>query len=126
MDEKQAVIVKRVLKKLSALRATLSDEERAILDTLINVEVDVEAHAMIDKANIDAAQTAAQTAVQTAAMDVSAHAMIDKANIDAAQTAAQTAAMDVSAHAMIGRVVTNKVIFKVVFDDKNEVYKLID
>ena len=61
MDEKQATIVKRVLKKLSALRATLSDEERAVLDGMIiaNKGGDVSAHAMIDKANIDAAQTGA-------------------------------------------------------------------
>ena len=35
MDEKQARIVERLLKKLSALRATLSDDERMVLDHLI-------------------------------------------------------------------------------------------
>ena len=45
--EKQAS--KRLFKKLSALRATLSNEERAILDNLIVVE-EVTAHKMTGKA----------------------------------------------------------------------------
>ena len=42
MDEK--VIAKALFKKLSALRATLSDDEQALLDRMVEGEFDVEAH----------------------------------------------------------------------------------
>jgi hypothetical protein len=48
MDIKQDQAIKRLLKKLSALRATLSNEERRILDGLVTSStVEVEAHSMM-------------------------------------------------------------------------------
>jgi len=47
MDDKQIRIVERLLKKLSALRATLSNDERGVLDHLIVGESgEVQAHAL--------------------------------------------------------------------------------
>ncbi len=48
MDEK--VIAKALFKKLSALRATLSDEEQALLDRMVEGEFDVEAHLRVQPA----------------------------------------------------------------------------
>ena len=45
MDEK--VVAKGLFKKLSALRATLSDEEQALLDRMVEGEYEVEAHRRI-------------------------------------------------------------------------------
>ncbi len=45
MDTKKTQTLKRLLKKLSALRATLSDDEQAVLDQIIfSQSADVEAH----------------------------------------------------------------------------------
>jgi hypothetical protein len=46
MDEKQAKTLKRVIKKLNALRTTLTKPESAILDALIVREPEVSGHAM--------------------------------------------------------------------------------
>ena len=46
MNADSIVVMQGLLKKLSAVRMTLSDEERALLDQLIEgSQVDVEAHA---------------------------------------------------------------------------------
>lgn len=50
MDEKQAKTLKRVVRKLSALRGTLTRPEAAILDALIVREPEVTGHAMIASA----------------------------------------------------------------------------
>ena len=56
----------RLFKKLSALRATLSNEERDILDNLIVVE-EVSAHKMTAKAVSKATSKAAAKATEVAA-----------------------------------------------------------
>jgi len=48
MDEK--AVAKGLFKKLSALRATLSDDEQALLDKMLEGEYDVEAHLRIQPA----------------------------------------------------------------------------
>ena len=47
MNEKQAKTVKRVIKKLNAMRTTLTKPERAVLDALIVREPEVKGHTMI-------------------------------------------------------------------------------
>ena len=47
MDEKQVKTLKRVVKKLNALRSTLNKPERAVLDALIVHEAEVTGHAMV-------------------------------------------------------------------------------
>ena len=50
MDEKQVATTNRVLKKLSAMRATLSDSELNVLDQIvIGATTDVAAHKMADR-----------------------------------------------------------------------------
>ncbi|HEX9838578.1 MAG TPA: hypothetical protein VGA72_04495 [Anaerolineales bacterium] len=88
--EKQAS--KRLFKKLSALRATLSNEERKILDELIVTEV--AAHRM----NVKAADRAISRA-STKASEVAAHKMTTKA-ADRAVSRASTKASEVAAHKM--------------------------
>lgn len=58
MKTTQRQVSQRLFKKLSALRATLSNEEREILDNLIGVN-EVAAHKMADKAASKAADKAA-------------------------------------------------------------------
>ena len=68
MDQKQAS--KLLFKKLSALRATLSDEEQLLLDSLLVGEFAVTAHGLV------AANTAASTSKLAAgAEDAVAHKM---------------------------------------------------
>jgi len=95
---------KRLFKKLSALRATLSNEERAILDNLIVVE-EVNAHRMVTKS---ISKAAAKTA--TKAAQVNAHRMVNKAvSKAAAKTATKAAA---------------KTTFRIAFDPNSEEYKI--
>jgi len=152
MDEKQISTTKRVIKKLSALRATLHDDERAILDRMVTgvVSLDVEGHVMIQRPIIDSTQFAASTAAAdvaaqamtqrpaidaatqaaaTAAADVAAQAMTQRPAIDAATQAAATAAADVAAQAMTQRhaprASINKADSRIIFDDKQQVYRLV-
>src|SRR5688500_7926331 len=90
--EKQAS--KRLFKKLSALRATLSNEERAILDNLIVVE-EVTAHKMTGKAVGKATNKATE---------VAAHKMTGKA-VGKAVGKATNKATEVAAHKMTGKAV---------------------
>jgi hypothetical protein len=73
MKNAQSQAYTRLFKKLSALRATLPNDERAILDRLIVVN-EVSAHKMNTKAN---------TRANTKASEVSAHKMNTKANTKA-------------------------------------------
>jgi len=70
MDQKQVAATNRVLKKLSALRQTLSDDERLILDKIVSrpLEFDVEAHTLRP-------DLAPAPAPAPAPKDVEAHAM---------------------------------------------------
>jgi hypothetical protein len=124
MDEKQIASTKKVLKKLSAMRVTLSDDERAILDRLVTgaVSFDVEAHVLADKPSADVLQTVPQTIPA----DVNAHVLADRPSADVLQTIPQTIPQDVNAHAFVNKVATKKVNIKIIFDEKNEVYKLLD
>src|SRR5206468_750252 len=92
----------RLFKKLSALRATLSNEERDILDNLIVVE-EVSAHKM----NLKAADKAASKAASKAS-EVAAHKMNSKAADKAASKAASKAAL------------------RIAFDPNSEEYKVQD
>jgi len=107
MDDKQIRIVERLLKKLSALRATLSNDERGVLDHLIVGESgEVQAHAL-RPASVGA-KTPAQDEVQAHALrpasagakmpaqdEVQAHALRP------ASVGAKTPAQDeVQAHAL--------------------------
>jgi len=92
----------RLFKKLSALRATLSNEERDILDNLIVVE-EVTAHKM----NLKAADKAASKAASKAS-EVAAHKMTSKATSKAADKA------------------VSKPTFRIEFDPNSEEYKIQD
>jgi hypothetical protein len=92
MKTTQKQASKRLFKKLSALRATLSNEERKILDELIVTEV--AAHRM----NVKAADRATSRA-STKASEVAAHKMNMKA-ADRATSRASTKASEVAAHKM--------------------------
>src|SRR5262245_5412749 len=83
----------RLVKKLSALRATLSNEERDILDSLIGVE-EVAAHKMNARATGKAVNKAASKATE-----VAAHKMTTKA-MGKAASKASSKATEVAAHKM--------------------------
>jgi len=106
VDTKQDQAINRLLKKLSALRATLKGDELVLLDKIIITATaeEVSAHAMNVKATSTAANTVHSTAANTAADEVAAHAMNVKATSTAANTvhstAANTAADEVAAHAL--------------------------
>jgi len=128
MDGKQVATTNRVLKKLSALRATLSDSELNVLDQIvIGATTDVAAHKMADRS---ADQVADKAADKTA--DVVAHKMADRSADQVADKAADKTA-DVAAHKMADRSAdrpTGKIqersTSKIVFDAEAEVYKLVD
>jgi len=92
--EKQDQAFNRLLKKLSALRATLKSDERNLLDGLVTGPIDeVGAHAM----NIKPISPARSTAKNTAADEAKANAM----HISTARnTARNTAKNTVKANAM--------------------------
>jgi hypothetical protein len=95
----------RLFKKLSALRATLSNEERQILDSLIVIDVvdEVAAHKLTSKA-VDKATTKATTK----ATEVAAHKLTPKATEKATTKA------------------TTKTTFRITFDPNSEEYKIQD
>jgi len=84
----------RLLKKLTALRATLKSDERNLLDVIVTRPFDeVAAHSM-NVTPISPAKTAAKTA---SADEVKAHAL----NVRTAKTPAKTASADeMKAHAL--------------------------
>jgi len=96
----------RLFKKLSALRATLSNEERAILDKLIVVD-EVFAHKMAGKAVGKAVGKSIGKATET-----SAHKMAGKATGKAISKTTSKA--------------TNKPTFRLAFDPNSEEYKIQD
>ena len=120
----------RLFKKLSALRATLSNEEREILDSLIVVEEDtadqeVTAHKMNTKALGKATGKATSKA-----NEVIAHKMNTKA-LGKATGKATSKANEVAAHKMNTKAVgkttgkaTNKSTFRITFDPTSEEYKI--
>ena len=118
--QKQAAT--RFFKKLSALRATLSNEERAILDNLIVVE-EVIGHKMTTKATSKATPKASE---------VAAHKMTTRAT-DKATSKATSKASEVAAHKMTTKAAdkatskaTSKPTFRITFDPNTEEYKIQD
>jgi len=116
----------RLFKKLSALRATLSNEERDILDNLIVVE-EVSAHKMTTKAVGKAANKAAAKATE-----VAAHKMTTKA-VSRATSKAAAKATEVAAHKMTTKATSKaankaaaKTTFRIAFDPNSEEYKVQD
>jgi hypothetical protein len=96
----------RLFKKLSALRATLSNEERDILDNLIVVE-EVSAHKLTTKAMSKVANK-----TQSKAAEVAAHKMSQRAT-------SKTVAKNTSKAAA-------KTTFRIAFDPNSEEYKIQD
>ena len=71
MDIKQDQAIKRLLKKLSALRATLKNDERSLLDEMVTGSADeVEAHSMNNRPHPRPASRP-----QRSADEVEAHSM---------------------------------------------------
>jgi len=89
--KKQAA--KKLFKKLSALRATLSNEERAILDNIVGVE-EVAAHKMNTKLT-----TKASPKIASKASEVAAHKMNTKISSKASPKITSKAS-EVAAHKM--------------------------
>jgi hypothetical protein len=96
---------KRLFKKLSALRATLSNEERAILDGMI--VGDVEAHRMTSKSVGKAAGKSANKAAE-----VEAHRMTSK-------SVGKSVSKSTSKSA-------NKSTARITFDPNSEEYRIQD
>ena len=98
MDD-QAQTLNRLIKKLSAVRVTLNNDERAILDKMVTgATIEVKTHAMADKA-----QLASQDASSAAKAEVVSHAMADKIQ-PASQDAASMAKAEVVSHAMADKI----------------------
>lgn len=78
MSDKNLKALNNVLKKLSAVRTTLSDEEQVVLDQLVlnTEEDDVTGHMLQSKA----ISTKAVTNAPEEEEDVSAHSMVQKAS----------------------------------------------
>ncbi|MFO7661327.1 MAG: hypothetical protein R6X18_01915 [Chloroflexota bacterium] len=137
MDQKQ--VEKNLFKKMSALRATLTDEEQTLLDALLIGEHEVSAH------GLTAAQTAAKatakatdedeslahglTAAQTAAKATAKATDEDESlahGLTAAQTAAKATAKatdedEALAHNLL---LLDNVTLHVTYNNEKEVYEL--
>lgn len=90
---------KRLARKLSAMRAVLSKDERDILDEVIKdetIQSEVAAHAMRSSKTAGKARTAARTAKA----EVAAHTVKSSKTAGKARTAARTSKAEVAAHAM--------------------------
>jgi hypothetical protein len=72
MAEKQTAAMKRLLKKLSALRKTLRKDERELLDHLVIRESEVKGHAFMADAGADAGADFGADAGVNAEADASA------------------------------------------------------
>ena len=134
---------KRLFKKLSALRATLSNEERKILDELIVSEV--AAHKLTSKSIGKAVSKSANKASEVAAhkltsksigkaagksvnkaSEVAAHKLTSKSIGKAAGKSANKAS-EVAAHKMTSKAASkaaSKPTFRIAFDPNSEEYKI--
>jgi hypothetical protein len=98
MSDDQVIILNRLLDKLSAVRATLKNDERVLLDSMVlGAEIaiasdEVTAHSLSAK-NIEAAEAKLESAPD----EVVAHAMEAK-NIEAAEVEAGAVADAVASH----------------------------
>ena len=124
MDDKQTRTLKRLVKKLSALRATLSKSERELLDTLIlGASAEVEGHAMhgakIASAKIAGAKMAgAKVAGAVQSAEVEGHAMHGAKIAGAKIAGAKIAGAKVASAKIAGR--------QVVFDAATASYQVVD
>jgi hypothetical protein len=143
-----------VMKKLSALRITLSTEEQQVLDSIVIsvTEDDVQAHAWHDKNISSVVSSAANTAVEDKKIslnaeedEVVAHSVHDKNISSAVNTAVKDKSIslatdddEVMAHAMQGRssgavagavegASSGKLVttMKVAFDAEKKVYVVV-
>lgn len=122
MDEK--AVATGLFKKLSALRATLSDEEQALLDRMVEGEFDVEAHLRVQPAaddrrpNPDADEAAAHLRVQPAADERRPNPRADEAD-------RRFKALDddeAVAHKKAPPAADAKVAFRVIYNPDDETY----
>ncbi len=134
MADKKNQALKRLLKKLSALRATLRHDERVLLDEIILGSVaEVSAHTMTAAASkgaktpkpaevsAHAMTTAASKGAKTPKpAEVSAHAMTTAAS----KGAKTPKPAEVSAHAMTTNVIPNSINAMIEFDAQAKVYKV--
>lgn len=102
MADKQTQALKRLTKKLSALRKTLRKDERDLLDQLILGEgaAEVSAHKFSSKASSKAAEVEAHKftpKAATKAAEVVVHSMAPKASPKASQAAVEVTAHKLSA-----------------------------
>jgi hypothetical protein len=116
MKATQSQAAKRLFKKLSALRATLPNEERAILDRLIVFDDEVSAHKMtagkVTSGKVTTGKmTGGKVTTGKVTDEVSAHKM----------TAGKVTSGKVTTGKNIG-----KTAFQVVYDSEAEEYKLKD
>lgn len=129
MDDKQTQALKRLIKKLSALRKTLSKSERELLDTLIlGASAEVEAHAMhsakVASAKIAGAKIAgakmagAKVAGAVQSAEVEGHAMHGAKIAGAKIAGAKIAGAKVASAKIAGR--------QVVFDAATASYQVVD
>jgi hypothetical protein len=136
MKTTQSQAAKRLFKKLSALRVTLPNEERAILDNLIGVD-EVSAHQMTAKA-LDQAVSPSGGKALGKSTEVAAHKQTGKAMGKAmgkSEGKAMGKSAEVSTHKTAGKAMgkagrksTDKVVrsfdLRVTFDENSEEYKI--
>jgi hypothetical protein len=96
MADKQKAVLNRLTKKLSALRATLSKDERILLDRIVLSTPDVSGHKMVGAAS--GATSAARKA--TRANEVALHKMTDAASGATSAARKATKVNEVALHKM--------------------------
>jgi hypothetical protein len=96
MADKQKAVLNRLTKKLSALRATLSKDERILLDRIVLSTPDVSGHKMVGAAS--GATSAARKA--TRANEVALHKMTDAASGATSAARKATKVTEVALHGM--------------------------
>lgn len=115
---------KRLFKKLSALRVTLPNEERAILDNLIGVD-EVSAHQMTGKV-ADKADSKSGGRASGKSREVTAHKVTGKAMgkaMGTSQGKAMGKSTEVSTPQKAGKAVRGSDL-RVTFDESSEEYKI--
>jgi len=125
-------VSKKLFKKLSALRATLTKDERAVLDEIVTGRAtQVAAHKLTNKSVNKAMGRATHKATQ-----VAAHKLTNK-SVNKAMGRATHKATQVAAHKhtnkSVGKVTgraagraVGKASFRIAFDPKTEEYKIQD
>jgi hypothetical protein len=78
LNDKQAAALKRVTKKLTAMRQTLTKDERQVLDLLIvGATTEVKGHRMADQSAVSSRVSSKVSKRASAAAEVQGHTMID-------------------------------------------------